>query len=388
MQNHANPMPHAMHLSKLDNKIESYLEAYAERCLTRALVFAVCGAMLIGCLVYWLTSHLPVAISLFGLLGLVGLHIGFMFFVPSAKSRKDSKRLLLEGATNPSVIANVKPGMVHFRDESGGAQVLNRIELRVWQEMVVPYLCQQHSSSLSQRGASKGRVLTASEMRYYEEERARFEREQSQLQAEVADLEAQRETILRMQQSLSEDEQALEAAKHDLQDRSDTLVAAEDMVIARLSEIEVAEAEMEQLREDLQFSQAQAASDAQAGEATIDRVALKAKEAELEALRQSLIEDKQVVEQQKTELNQLKGELIEAADRDSSGGQEPVSNLRIRETQLEAKFRELEQARTELEKRTRYVSEVENSLVDRLNSLSEREASIEQNEINAGLRRR
>jgi len=385
MLTHASPMSHAPHLTKLEKSIERYLERHAQHCLLRALAVALLAASLSSALCYSVTGSSTAAISLFGLIGLIALNLAFMYTVPSIKSRKDSSRFLLGGAADPSVIDDVKPGVVQLKNASGESQELNRVERRAWQEMVVPYLCRLHTDTLAQQKASRTRILTASEMRYYKEERARIEREQEQMRQEVSALQAKRSSIEDLQASLLEEERALEAAKEDMQVRADSLVDAENMVITRLSEIEVAEAEMEQLRENLQHQQQGSRQSSNADQLDAHEATLKAKEAELDALRQSLIDDKQVVEQQKTELNQLKGDLIQAADQGSMGDSN-VSTLQLRERELEEKMRQLESARVELDERTQYVNEVENSLIDKLNSLSEREAFVEQGEANVGLR--
>lgn len=93
-----------------------------------------------------------------------------------------------------------------------------------------------------------------------------------------------------------------------------------------------------------------------------------------------------MVEQQKTELNQLKGDLIRTSDSEDAPGLTADQSLAIREQALAEQLRKLKEATDELEARTQYVNEVEDSLVDRLNQISEREAFVEQGEINAGLR--
>ncbi len=96
---------------------------------------------------------------------------------------------------------------------------------------------------------------------------------------------------------------------------------------------------------------------------------LKAQELTLAALQRELADDRHQFETKKTELEQTQDSLQCA--------QAPVGNDAT----------DLEQRESELEERLRYVATVENDLIERLNRLSEREASVEQTEVEAGLRK-
>ena len=65
---------------------------------------------------------------------------------------------------------------------------------------------------------------------------------------------------------------------------------------------------------------------------------------------------------------------------------EQEAKIAAREKEIADLRKALEDERADLEERTAYVTSVEESLVDRLNELTSREAEIEQEEINAGIR--
>ena len=369
-------------IEKLASNIERYFERHASRCLVRALAITlVCAGSIAGLSHYFVSSQFTTIVA-FGVSSFISLNAAFIFFVPSTRRRKEAQQLILMAAADPSAIENVSPGVIALRGLNGDVRELNKVEQQAWKELVVPFHCSMHSTSLSEGRITGERALTRSEIRQFKEQRKELAATEARMREDREALEIQRGEIASLQQSLSAEQESLERARNEVQERSDSLQDAENMVITRLSEIEIAEAEMEQMRENISVEQAAASSKADPEYAA----RLKAKEVELEALRRSLDEDKFMVEQQKTELNQLKGELIRSTDSEDAPGLTADQSLAIREQALAEQLKKLQEATSELEERTQYVNEVEDSLGDRLNAISEREAFVEQGEINAGLR--
>lgn len=375
-------MPRQDSIEKLNTNIERYFERHASRCLLRALIITVAASASIAALCFLILGSQMMAIVAFGFSSFVSLNAAFIFFVPSTKRRSEARQVILRAAADPRMIDEVRPGAISLRGSNGESRELNRVEQQVWKELVVPFHCSMHTSSMGANRVNGERALTASEIRDFKAQRREFDEAKATMRSERDALDRQRFDLETLHRRLTSEQDALERARGDVQERSDALQTAEDMVISRLSEIEVAETEMAQMRENLAVEQAAASTN-------VDpeyEARLKAKELELEALRRSLNEDKCMVEQQKTELNQLKGDLIRTSDSEDAPGLTTDQSLAIREQALAEQLRKLKEATDELEARTQYVNEVEDSLVDRLNQISEREAFVEQGEINAGLR--
>lgn len=375
-------MPKQDSINKLATNVERYFERHASQCMLRALLMTVLGAGLIAALSYVILSSQLIAIMVFGVGSFISLNAAFIFFVPSTRRRQEARELILMAAADPSAIEDVRPGVIALRGINGEPRELNRIEQHVWKELVVPFHCTMHSTSFMSGKGKAERGLTRSEIRHFNEQRKELEATEARMRADRDALEKQCLEVEALQNGLVAEQAALQQARDEVQARSDSLQDAEDMVISRLSEIEVAEVEMAQMRENIAHEKAAASE--QLG--PDHELRLKAKEAELDALRQSLEQDKSMVEQQKTELNQLKGELISATDSEDAPSLSADQSLAIREQALAEQMRKLKEATDDLETRTQYVNEVEDSLVDRLNAISEREAFVEQGEVNAGIR--
>ena len=373
-------MKQAYRLENLDTNIGKHFERNASRCLIRAVAFALFISIAVALVTFMLCGSRMISIFVFGGVGFVSLNILFLMLVPSRKRQKESHALIMAAAKNPERIEDIRPGVIAVQTEEGQTQELNSVERRAWQELVVPFLCKEHSKTLSDQKSVAGHVLTRSEMVQLKEQRESIKDDEARIQQDRVQLATKRKDISALQERLVEEEKELQNAREDVQLRSDSLQQAEDLVISRLSEIEVAEAQMEQMQENLNAQQSSGVSSAS------DLERLKRKEEELDALRSSLQEDKHVVELQKTELNQLKGELIREGGIDAASDLSPEDSLRLREQEIEAQLQKLKDATNELETRSQYVQEVEDSLIDRLNSMSEREAFIEQGEVEAGVR--
>jgi hypothetical protein len=118
-------------------------------------------------------------------------------------------------------------------------------------------------------------------------------------------------------------------------------------------------------------------------------------EKKIEEERKALEAQRRAMEARSAEIGEAEQRATEAV---SKAGQIDTEALEKSRAEQEARFaerereiadlrRQLEEERKDLAERTAYVTSVEESLVNRLNELSTREASIEQGEINAGLRR-
>ena len=367
-------------LKNLDTNIAKYFERHASSCLLRAVTYSLVLAVLLSLFAFAASNSRIVAIAVFGVVGVLSVNVLFLMLVPSNKTRKQSHGLIMEAAKDPALIEDIRPGVIAVQIEGEEAHELNAVEKRAWQQLVVPYLCKMHSKTLSDQKSVAGHVLTRSEMIQLNEQRKTIKEDEARIQQDREQLATKRKDISNLQERLVNKEKELQHAREEIQLRADSLQQAEDLVISRLSEIEVAEAQMVQMRENLNTQQNAGQSSAS------DEARLKRKEAELDALRLSLQEDKQVVELQKTELNQLKGEMIRESGLDVQPDLSPEDSLRLREKELEAQFLKLKEATSELDARSQYVQEVEDSLVDRLNTMSEREAFIEQGEVDAGIR--
>ena len=373
-------MKRGYRLENLDTNVGKHFERYASRCLIRAVAFSLLIALAVALVSFILFDRRMTSIFVFGGVGLVSLNILFLMLVPSSKSNKQSHALIMATAKAPERIEDIRPGVIAVQTDEGQTHELSAVERQVWQELVVPFLCKQHSRTLADQKSVVGHVLTRSEMVQLSEQRKAIKADEARIQQERLQLNTKRADISALQERLVSEEKELQNAREDIELRSDALQQAEDLVISRLSEIEVAEAQMEQMQENLNAHQRSGETSAS------DLERLKRKEEELDALRLSLEEDKHVVELQKTELNQLKGELIREGGIDAEPDLSPDESLRLREQALESELQKLQAATKELESRSQYVQEVEDSLIDRLNSMSEREAFIEQGEVVAGVR--
>jgi glutamyl/glutaminyl-tRNA synthetase len=163
---------------------------------------------------------------------------------------------------------------------------------------------------------------------------------------------------------------------------------AEELVIARLTQVEEAETQMAQIRDDLNSDTMRANASNDPAETKRKADELAKREADVEALKFTLMEDRKIVEQQKRELNQMKGTILQEFEASLGGQVTGASDPESESLQasLERRAAELEMAGKELEERSRYVDSVEDSLVERLGQLTEREAFLEQGEINQGIR--
>jgi len=354
---------------ELESLLDRHLEMYSAKrvALSACLVGVSSVAAALG--VYLFTLNTIFAALAFGVTSLILINVCMIAVVPPTERLKESKLFLARAVKDPSRIKSIEKHKVTLLDKNGEPRVLNSFEQQMWEAVVVPVFMKNGMVG----GPSSGRPqrkMTDSERRYVEEQKKLVQEKEKAVAEERA--------------RISEEQKRIQAEREELEVRTAELKEAEDMMIGRLSEVETVQAELEQMREDVDHKVAAmtgAASEADVAALRRREDALRAKEAELEALTTRLQKDREAVEAQKTDLNQLKGQMLNAAD--STDG--PVSPS-DRERELEERLRQLEDTNRKLEERSRYVEDVENSLIERLNSLSEREASVEQSEINAGMR--
>jgi len=358
--------------TELKKAIDRFFKTYSARRVALAAMVLGMSSIGVAWLVYALTVSTIFSILAFGLVGLVLLNVAILVIIPPAGQLDESKRLLLGAVKDRSRIQSIEKHKVTLLDQKDKAHRLKGAELQVWEALIVPYFI-KHGIDTSQPQAKPERKLTASERRYIEEQKkVMLEREK---------------TMAEEQKRIVEEKSRIEAEREELKRRDQQLNDAEEIVINRLSEVETVQVELEQMRENLDVKAGTLDGTKHAADDKVLRereTALKAKEAELEALKKQLQEDQQILKSQKTDLNQLKGELLQGSA--SAPGQSGLSDAPERERMFEERLRKLEEESRKLEERSRYVEEVESSLIDRLNDLTEREASVEQNEINSGLR--
>lgn len=123
--------------------------------------------------------------------------------------------------------------------------------------------------------------------------------------------------------------------------------------------------------------------------------AIEARQREVREMEARIQSEQKILEEQRRAMQARSSQLAEAerqakeAEAKASEEASAAEKTRLgeREKEIAALQEQIEAERRELEERADYVAGVEDSLVERLNQLSEREASLEQGEINAGVRR-
>lgn len=359
-------------IAELENSIDRFFRIYSARRV--ALATLVLGFASIGMawLVYALTTSTIFSILAFGLVGLVSVNVALVVIIPPKAHLKKSMQLLLGAANDRSRIQSIERHKVTLLDKSGKSHQLKGAELEAWESIVLTGFI-KNGIDPAQPEEKRERKFTASERRYIEEQKKlMLEREK---------------TMAEEKKRIDNEKARINSEREELKRRDQELQQAEEVAINRLSEVEIVQAELEQMRDNLDSRAETVDGSRNLADSKLlqEREAvLKAKEAELVALKKKLLEDQQIVQSQKTDLNQLKGELLRASEPDEA--QSTLQDKGSREQMLEDKLRKLEEDNRKLEERSRQVEEVENSLIDRLNKLSEREASVEQIEINSGLR--
>lgn len=365
-------MPESSATVKLEKRIERYFEHYSSKRIALAAGVVGMATLVSALLVYLTTQNGFATVGAFLVVGLISVNGAMLMIVPPTRQLTESRSLLINAVQQPSLIKRVDRKVVMIADKKGKVHTLRKYEQRAWDQIVTPFFFNA--------SASRGRVIRQA---------LEAEKQGNKLEA----MEARRKELEAQESKFQEAQKRLESERAEMDRRSQELMDAENMVIERLSQVELAEAQMAQLKEDLDSAMNRqsthgtgSVSDAVMKEKEAE---LKAKESEIEALKRDLLEDRQIVSQQKTELNQMKGEILRDLEKATGGtvNAQDLDAAQLLQQKLDARARELEAAARELDERSRYVDEAEESLVQRLGQLTEREAHLQQGEINAGLRR-
>lgn len=351
-------------LDDIEKAIARFYDGYSAKRI--ALATLIVGVVIIFSAlgVYSLTNSSLVSALVALVIGFIAINVAFLTIVPPALSLQKSKDLICGAIKDPSRIKSLDMQKVQLLDGKGETQTLGAREMGLWSRHVVPYLLQCQAEGKSPTRKKSSRTLTASERRYIEE---------------------RRKEVLDIEKKIKEDRKKLETDHKEIEVRSADLKQAEEIVIARLTGVEQAEAELEQLK--VAAAERADQSDAEYDKAAAETKAaeLRAKESELAQLKEHLVKDREVFDQQKAEMKRLKESITKAPFPRGKGSPAEMS-LEEREAALEKRQNELLKDATDLEKRANFVADSENSLIERLDALTEREAHVEQSEINAGLK--
>ncbi len=346
-------------ITELEKRIDRYYEKYSSKCVMAAAVVGGGISITATCAVYFLSLNPFIATGVFCGVSLLTMNLALVFVVPPTEKLKQSRDLIVGAVRHPTRIKSTDSAKVVLADRFGEMQPLSRIEDRVWRTIILPHLIKERTLGGELPSEAKSpRKLTESERKYVDQ---------------------RRKEILEMEKTLKAERERLENDRIEYEQSVAELKRAEDLVIDRLNEIERAEAELELLREVAQEASSSRAQDSSqlAEDFKQKESALRTKEAELEGLREILEKDREAVVAQQMELGERQGTMEPRA------GSADADRVKV----LEERIRELERASEDLEQRSLYVSDAENSLIQRLDELTLREASLEQNEVNAGLRR-
>jgi hypothetical protein len=353
-------------LKDIKKAVTSYYDRYSAKRIALATLIVGFSSLLASLAVYaWLQNGLFAALA--GVLcGFIGINVTFLTIVPPAKSLQDAKELICGALDDPSRIKSFSMQKVELTDAKGKVQVLKARELRLWKTQVVPYLIESQASGAVVADAQKpSRKITASERKYIEQ---------------------RRKEVLEMEKKIEAERESLEKDRSELEARNADLKDAEELVISRLSGIEQAEAELEQLRIVAAERADQEASAGDTQTADAHAAKLQAKEAELVELKERLAKEQISLQSQRAEMERLQ----KSVSRSPFPGVEVAASgdsLESREAALKARMEELEAEAAALEERASYLTDSENMLIERLDALSHREANIEQSEVNAGIRK-
>lgn len=356
--------------AKLERSIERYYERLSVKRIALATLLVGLGSLFAAFLIFYFSGS-----ALFAGLGCLATgfaltNVCFLTIVPPARALEASKAIICGAVHDPSRIVAYDKQKVQLKDEKGRVQTLKARDMVIWSELVVPHLIAGQAGGSAVISERTPRKLTASERKYIEE---------------------RRKEVLEMEKSIAEERKRIESDRKELEARTTDLNEAEEVVISRLNNVEQAEAELEQLRV-IAAERAEAdASKQDPAVAKARELELQAKEAELAAMRERLADDRKSLEEQKSQMEQLRQTVSDASSQSSSKaadtGEQSGQSLEAREAALAARLKELEEAAEDIEARAMFVTESENSLIERLDALTHREATIEQSEIDAGLRK-
>ncbi|NBB77860.1 MAG: hypothetical protein GVY36_00175 [Verrucomicrobia bacterium] len=358
-------------IANLERSIARYYDRYSAKRVAVATLLVGLGSLSAAFLVFYLFDSALFAGLACLLTGFVLTNVCFFTIVPPARSLEATKEMICAAIHDSSRIVAYDKQKVQLKDQKGRVHTLKPRDMVIWSNQVVPHLIAGRAAQSSEAPRKTSRKLTASERKYIEE---------------------RRKEVLEMEKSIAEERKRIEADRKELEARTADLNEAEEVVISRMYKVEEAEAELEQLK-------IAAAERVEADAATLDPEVVKAKEAELKSkeaelvsMRKRLAEDRKSLDEQKSQMERLKESTTQRAPNakaktDTEEGVDPVHSIEAREAALEARMKELEAAAQDIEERAMFVTESENSLIERLDELSHREATIEQSEIDAGVRK-
>ncbi len=350
-------MPRKKAITDLETRIDHFYEVHSAKRVTLAAFLVGIVSIGVAWVTYYFTLNAFLVIGAFAGSSLLAVNVAMFGIVPPTMRLADSKAFILGALKEPLRIKSVGKKRVQLQDSKGRVRTLNGFERVLWKTIVTPYFIEMNSGAgITPSGKPAETGLTNSEKKVLEKRQAELWAKEKELSAEGEKLRLERENLVA---------------------RGRELKKAENLHLDRMSRVELAEAELAKLRVDVERSAAEnknaevAAADAQLVKEKED--ALKVKEEELESFKLRLVEDREQMEAQQAKLERMQGALLR--EQAASGGSAATG-----------KERDLEERAIELDERMRYVADVENDLIERLNQLSEREASVEQTEVEAGLR--
>lgn len=344
-------------IADLEKRIDHFYEAHSAKRIAMAALLV--GVVSIGgtWAAYYLTLNAFIATGVFAVSSLVVVNVAMFVIVPPTQQLADSKALMVGALKDPIRIKSVGTKKVKLADGRGHVRALSRLEQVLWETIVIPYFIKMSSGGDSVSVQSNDARLSNPERKVMEKRQAELSVHEKELLAERGQLKEERAA---------------------LDTRTKELKKMEDKLEDRVSRVEASQEDLVRLKDNLQrrIDESQTVKVDAAENALLQKKAteLKAKELALESAKQELASDREQLETKKSKLEQMQGSLQQeqAFVEDNSGKTD--------------KAQELEQRESELEERMRYVADVENDLIQRLNQLSEREASIEQTEVEVGLR--
>lgn len=356
--------------ANLERSIERYYDQFSVKRIALATLLVGLGSLVAAFLVLYFNGSALFAGLACLVSGFALTNVCFLTIVPPARSLDATKAMICAALRDPGRIVAYDRQKVQLRDEKGRTHTLKARDMAIWTDHVVPHLIASQAGGNVESSEKALRKLTASERRYIEE---------------------RRKEVIEMEKGIAEERKRIESDRKELEARTADVNEAEEVVIARLNNVEEAEAELEQLK-------IAGTGRAEADAAALDPEVAKAKEAELQTkeaelagMRERLAEDRNSLEKQKSQMEQLRKSITRAPfpeeAKGTTAGVDPGQSIEAREAALEARLKELEAAAEDIEERAMFVIESENSLTERLDALTHREATIEQNEIDSGLRK-
>jgi hypothetical protein len=344
-------MPNSNIAQKLEKLLDVTFESRVRRQVISAIIIAAFAAILSAGTVYFLSQSIFWAILSCGVAGLCLLYITFVKLVTSSEEIEQFKALMLHVLRSPGAIVKATSQRVTICDKKGVSVTLSKQELNLWRAVVSPFLITHRGAAMGSKSARQGPSSAA-----------------------VKDLQAELDALVSFKERL-------ESEQDELMARNVALSEAEELVIDRLYNVEVVEAQLEQLK----VEAAEGAADRNADE-LLER--LKVKELEVETLKANLKEDQGIVMAQKTELNQLKGELIREFQKEPEATHaQDEAFAGSHEAEMLGELKSVKCLEEELNRRESDLTAAENVLLKRLDEITEREAFLEQHEVDAGLRR-